>query len=110
MKPSAILINCARGPLVDPEALYVALTSGQIAAAALDVTEAEPIGAEDQLLTLDNLIITPHVAERARRSVLTGEPPHGLANPEVIKTIAVMRATDPGRWAGVPDFSTALAG
>ena len=124
MKPSAILINCARGPLVDPEALYVALTSGQIAAAALDVTEAEPIGAEDPLLTLDNLIITPHVAggspvsysEASRKQaenvlrVLTGEPPHGLANPEVIKTIAVMRATDPGRWAGIPDFSTALSG
>ena len=41
-------------------------------------------------------------------NVLTGEKPHGLANPEVIKTIAVMRGGDPGRWAGVPDFSTAL--
>ena len=40
--------------------------------------------------------------------VLTGQKPHGLANPEVIKTVAVMRHTDPGRWAGVPDFSTAL--
>ncbi len=124
MKPSAILINCARGPLVDPEALYVALTTGQIAAAALDVVETEPIDAEDPLLTLDNLIMTPHVAggspvaygESSRKQaenvlrVLAGEPPHGLANPEVIKTIAVMRATDPGRWTGVPDFSTALAG
>jgi D-3-phosphoglycerate dehydrogenase len=123
MKPSAILINCARGPLVDPEALYTALTTGQIAAAALDVTELEPIDAEDPLLTLDNLIITPHVAagspissaEGSRKQAenvlraLTGQPPHGLANPEVIKTIAVMRATNPGRWAGVPDFSTALA-
>ena len=41
--------------------------------------------------------------------VLTGSPPHGLANPEVIKTIAVMRSVDPGRWDGVPEFSTALA-
>ena len=40
--------------------------------------------------------------------VLTGEKPHGLANPEVIKTVAVMRQTDPGRWEGIPDFSTAL--
>jgi D-3-phosphoglycerate dehydrogenase len=122
MKPSAILINCARGPLVDPEALHVALTSGEITAAALDVTEQEPIDAEDPLLGLDNLIITPHIAagspvtavEGGRRQaenvlmVLTGEAPHGLANPEVIKAIAVMRATDPGRWEGVPDFSTAL--
>lgn len=122
MKPSAMLINCARGPIVDAEALHVALTSGQIAAAALDVTESEPIDAEDPLLGLDNLIITPHVAggspvtavEGSRRQaenvlmVLTGRAPHHIANPEVIKTIAVMRATDPGRWAGVPDFSTAL--
>ena len=123
MKPTAILLNCARGPLVDPEALYTALTTGQIAAAALDVTETEPIDAEDPLLTLNNLILTPHIAgaspftfiEGTRRQaesvvrVLTGQPPHHLANPEVIKTIAVMRATDPGRWAGTPDFSTALA-
>ena len=41
--------------------------------------------------------------------MLTGQAPHGLANPEVIKTIAVMRATNPRRWEGVPEFSTALA-
>ena len=41
-------------------------------------------------------------------NILTGTRPHGLANPEVIKTIAVMRASDPGRWDGIPDFSTAL--
>ena len=122
MKPSAILINCARGPIVDPDALHAALTTGEIAAAALDVTEVEPISAEDPLLALDNLILTPHVAaaspitlvEGGRRQAenvlmaLTGEKPHGLGNPEVIKTIAVMRATEPGRWEGVPDFSTAL--
>ncbi len=122
MKPSAILINCARGPLVDPNALHAALTSGEIAAAALDVTEQEPISAEDPLLGLDNLILTPHVAaaspvtaiEGSKRQaenvlmVLTGQKPHGLANPEVIKTIAVMRDGEPGRWEGIPDFSTAL--
>jgi D-3-phosphoglycerate dehydrogenase len=122
MKPSAILINCARGPIVDPTALHTALTTGQISAAALDVTEQEPIDPEDPLLALDNLIITPHVAagspvtavEGGRRQaenvlrVLSGLAPHGLANPEVIKTIAVMRAGDPGRWDGVADFSTAL--
>jgi D-3-phosphoglycerate dehydrogenase len=122
MKPSAILINCARGPIVDADALHVALTSGEIAAAALDVTEQEPIDAEDPLLALDNLIITPHIAggspvtavEGSRRQaenvlmVLTGRAPHNIANPEVIKTIAVMRAGDPGRWEGVADFSTAL--
>ncbi len=66
MKPSAILINTARGPVVDPQALYQALKTGQIARAALDVTDPEPIPAEDPLLTLDNLIIAPHIASASR--------------------------------------------
>ena len=62
MKPSGILINTARGPVVDPAALYRALSSGTIAYAALDVTEPEPIRLDDPLLTLDNIIIAPHIA------------------------------------------------
>lgn len=62
MKPSAVLINTARGPVVDPAALYRALSSGTIAYAALDVTEPEPIKMTDPLLTLDNIIIAPHIA------------------------------------------------
>ena len=62
MKSKAILINTARGPVVDPQALYHALKDGVIFAAALDVTELEPIPPDDPLLTLDNLIITPHIA------------------------------------------------
>jgi glyoxylate reductase len=62
MKPGGILINTARGPIVDPEALYRALSSGTIACAALDVTEPEPIRPESPLLTLDTIIITPHIA------------------------------------------------
>jgi len=62
MKPTAILVNTARGPVVDPDALYHALTQEQIAAAALDVTEPEPIPPDSPLLGLDNLIITPHIA------------------------------------------------
>lgn len=122
MKPTALLINTARGPIVDGAALADCLEAGGIEAAALDVTEVEPIPSDDRLLKLDNCIITPHVAgfsptflhecpirqaENVIR-VLSGEKPHGLANPEVIKTIAVMRQGDAGRWAGVPDFSTAL--
>ncbi len=61
MKPSGILINTARGPVVDPHALYRALSSGTIAYAALDVTEPEPIKPDDPLLTLDNIIIAPHI-------------------------------------------------
>jgi glyoxylate reductase len=57
MKRRAYLINTARGPIVDPDALDRALTSGQIAAAALDVTEPEPIPTDSPMLKLDNLII-----------------------------------------------------
>jgi D-3-phosphoglycerate dehydrogenase len=115
-------VNCARGPLVDETALQVALRDGQIEAAALDVTEVEPVDAESPLLSIPNLIVTPHLAGYSPKfleecpilqagsviNVLTGKAPNGLANPEVIKTIAVMRATNAGRWEGVPDFSTAL--
>ena len=62
MKPSGILINTSRGPVVDPAALYRALRNGVIAYAALDVTEPEPIQTDDPLLTLDNIIIAPHIA------------------------------------------------
>jgi glyoxylate reductase len=62
MKRSSVLINTARGPVVDPAALYRALSSRTIAYAALDVTEPEPIKPDDPLLTLDNIIIAPHIA------------------------------------------------
>jgi phosphoglycerate dehydrogenase-like enzyme len=62
MKPSAVLINTARGPVVDPDALFKALKEEQLAAAALDVTEPEPIPADHPLLTLPNCIVTPHIA------------------------------------------------
>ena len=62
MKPNAVVVNAARGPVVDPKALYEALRSGQISAAGLDVTEPEPIPVDDPLLTLDNCVIVPHIA------------------------------------------------
>lgn len=120
MKPTAILVNCSRGQIVDQVALHAALRDGQIAFAGLDVTEIEPIDPEDPILSLSNIYVTPHLAgysptfleecgikqaENVSRA-LTGIPPHGLANPEVIKTIAVMRSRDGGRWKGIPDFRT----
>jgi glyoxylate reductase len=68
MKPGGILINTARGQVVDPAALYRALHAGTIAYAALDVTEPEPIEPDDPLLTLDNIIIAPHIASASFRT------------------------------------------
>lgn len=62
MKPSGILINTARGGVVDPQALYNALSDGVIAYAALDVTEPEPIPPDDPLLRLENCLVVPHIA------------------------------------------------
>lgn len=78
MKPQAILINTARGAIVDPMALYQALKFHKIQSAALDVTEPEPIPLESPLLELDNLIICPHIASasrstRERMSVMAAE-------------------------------------
>jgi glyoxylate reductase len=98
MKPEAILINTARGPVVDHDALYQALSEGEIAYAALDVTEPEPIPAGSPLLTLDNIIIVPHIgsASRAARDKmaemaadnliagLQGQPLPHCVNPEYL--------------------------
>ena len=99
MKSTAILVNTSRGPIVDQKALYQALKSHQIFAAAIDVTEIEPISPEDPLLTLDNVIIAPHIASASfttRTSMATmaaanliaglrGQIPPNCVNPEAIK-------------------------
>jgi phosphoglycerate dehydrogenase-like enzyme len=73
-----VLINTARGPVVDPDALYSALVGGQIAYAALDVTDPEPIPLDSPLLSLDNCLIVPHIASssvatRTRMAVMAVE-------------------------------------
>ena len=62
MKDSAIFINCGRGSAVDPDVLYQALRDGQIASAAVDVTDPEPLPAEHPLWLQENMVITPHVS------------------------------------------------
>jgi len=66
MKPSAVLVNTSRGPVVDQRALYEALRDGVIFAAALDVTDPEPIPTDEPLLTLDNCLVVPHIASASR--------------------------------------------
>ena len=78
MKPAAILVNTARGSIIDPQALYLALKNHLIAGAGLDVTEPEPIPPDSPLLTLDNLVIAPHIASasiqsRTRMALMTAE-------------------------------------
>jgi D-3-phosphoglycerate dehydrogenase len=70
MKDTAYLINCARGGLVDTEALYEALVAGQLAGAALDVTDPEPLPADHKLLTLPNVIVTCHTAANSDESYI----------------------------------------
>ncbi len=99
MKPTGVLINTARGPVVDPAALYEALSTRRIFAAALDVTDPEPIPSDSPLLALDNLVIVPHIASasvatRQKMSLmaaqnliagLKGERLPNCVNPEVYR-------------------------
>jgi D-3-phosphoglycerate dehydrogenase len=97
MKPTGVLINTARGALVDEEALVEALGGGHIAAAGLDVFEQEPLPPDSPLRGLDNVVLTPHSAGlseasvktvrvevgRAAADVLAGRWPKQVANPGV---------------------------
>ena len=98
MKPSAYLINVARGPVVDEKALYAALAGRRIAGAGLDVFEEEPTPADNPILKLDNVIVTPHslcwtdelfdniarTAIGAALAVHAGRRPEFLVNPEAL--------------------------
>ncbi len=98
MKPGAILINVARGPLVVEPALVAALTSGQLAGAALDVFDSQPLAADHPFMGLPNVVLTPHMAGITEESmlrmgqgvvaevrrVLGGALPVNLVNPEAV--------------------------
>jgi lactate dehydrogenase-like 2-hydroxyacid dehydrogenase len=92
MKSSAVLVNTARGPVVDQAALAVALKEGTIAAAGLDVTDPEPMAPDDPLLELENCLVVPHIAsashatrgkmaEMAAANLLAGLRGERLPNP-----------------------------
>lgn len=70
MKPGAIVINTARGPLIDEAALCRAMKSGRVAACGLDVYEQEPIGMDNPLLSMENALLTPHTAAETFESCL----------------------------------------
>ena len=98
MKPTAYLINTARGPIIDQSALADALRSGGLAGAGLDVFEQEPADADDPILQLDNVIATPHslcwtdqcFAEigaadvRAVMDLISGTAPDGIVNKSIV--------------------------
>jgi D-3-phosphoglycerate dehydrogenase len=97
MKPQAVLVNTSRGPIVDEQALCQALEAGTIAGAGIDVLEHEPPPPDSPLLSLDNALVTPHIAWYSEESheadmiqgmdelvrVLTGRRPRFVVNPEI---------------------------
>jgi D-3-phosphoglycerate dehydrogenase / 2-oxoglutarate reductase len=101
MRPTAVLINTARGGIVDTDALVGALQEGQLAGAGLDVLDREPIDPESPLLRMEQVIVTPHAAwyseegrsDLKRRAaeeavrVLRGERPRHCVNPEVLERL-----------------------
>ena len=94
MKPTAFLINCGRGPMVDEDALIEALKNNVIAGAGLDVTKHEPCEPDSPLFTMENVILTPHYAPTTREAsykvariaaenimdILAGKKPEGILN------------------------------
>ena len=103
MKSDAILINASRGGVVNESALIKALESNRIAGAGLDVFREEPVSADNPLLNLDNVILTPHTAALTSECVIRmateaakcvidvfdGRKPQNVANPQILET---------GRW------------
>ena len=103
MKKSAILVNLSRGPVVDTKALYKALTKGWIAGAGLDVFDPEPIPADHPILSLDNVVVLPHIgsaSNRSRREMcllaarnlvagLRGERLEQCVNPELYESLGI---------------------
>jgi phosphoglycerate dehydrogenase-like enzyme len=80
MKPGAIVVNTARGSIVDTDALVAALHTGRLAGAALDVFDAEPLPAGHPLLTCEQVVLTPHNADQTPEGM-------DLLNPGVVDNV-----------------------
>jgi len=114
MKPDAILINASRGGVVNETALVKALQNNQIAGAGLDVFNEEPVPADNPLLKLENVILTPHSAALTREcvtrmateaancvlDVFAGREPQNVANPQILES---------GRWKHLIPNQTVLS-
>jgi phosphoglycerate dehydrogenase-like enzyme len=89
MKPTAYLVNTSRGPVIDQAALARVLADGAIAGAGLDVFEEEPIPLDDPLLSLPNVVLTPHIGS------LTEEAREGMAVCDAVNIAAVLQGELP---------------
>ncbi|MCY9670374.1 C-terminal binding protein [Paenibacillus alginolyticus] len=116
MKRDALIINTSRGPVIDEAALIEALSKGSIAGAALDVLEEEPIGSDHPLLSMENVILTPHVAWYSEESavemrskaamgvvdvLLHGEYPKYLVNKQVKNKVQLKDNQPKNRYAAL---------
>jgi len=99
MKPTAYLINCARGGVVDEKALYNAIKNGKIAGAGMDVFEQEPPLKDNPLLTLDNVVVTPHIGANTKEGQLRA----GLITAE--QMMKVLDGKDPDYWVNKKFFT-----
>jgi D-3-phosphoglycerate dehydrogenase len=99
MKPSAYLINCARGGVVDEKALYNALKDGKIAGAAMDVFEQEPPSKDNPLFSLDNVVVSPHIGASTKEGQLRA----GVITAE--QMTKVLDGKEPDYWVNKKYFS-----
>jgi D-3-phosphoglycerate dehydrogenase len=99
MKPSAYLINCARGGTVDEKALYNAIKNGKIAGAAMDVFEQEPPSKDNPLFTLDNVVVSPHIGASTKEGQLRA----GVITAE--QMTKVLDGKEPDYWVNKKYFS-----
>ncbi len=108
MKPTAYLVNTCRGPTVDESALIEALRSGQIAGAGLDVFEQEPTPADNPLLKMDNVVVTPHSAGTSDASRTVAEIQVGQEAARILRGTWPMSIVNPGVKAKIGDRPAAV--